>query len=463
MSFPLPTLLLLLVSSLLLVLIGTWPVGALVTSNVGSHLIVLKGTPGVQTLRAISNHTAVSSSEFRAQTVARPPRIISIGNLHVISSQLAKNAASKVANIDGVKSINVNHRVRAFARINSSDRSSDNSSSISSISSNATALLSDDGGGDDNGNSQKQHSVVAGLPSNDGIVDRNGTGVMVYVLDTGIDIYHADLGGRAVWGYNALDDGVDKDESGHGTFVAGLLGGKRVGYAKNVHFTAVKVLDSTGEGSVETVLRGLEYVHKSVTEGPNKLAIVNLSLGTPEDYLLNEAVAAGNGDDHGRAVDACQFSPGNAAQSITVGATNVHAHISSFSNYGKCVDILAPGEHVHSISNTSNTTLKSRSGTSFAAPVVTGALASILSSFGTVQNTEDIRQQLLNMAAKDVVTGNLRGSPNLYLQSQAQLAFGNDDSASSRGNALSSTRYIILCLSIVLWPLLLENIHVYYT
>ncbi|KAI9595257.1 peptidase S8/S53 domain-containing protein [Syncephalis fuscata] len=407
---------LLLRSFLLLVLLETWAgqldVHAHATRNDASHLVVLKGKPEAQTLRAISNHTSLPPGEISMQTVAKLPQVISVGNLHVVLSQLSDDVTSAVSNIAGVKYVNPNHQVRAFGTIEHNYASR-------------------------NAHDKHERRAIAPIPSDEPDAN-NGTGVIIYVLDTGIDIYHTDLGNRATWGFNAMDDGVDRDESGHGTFVAGLLGGNHV-------------LDKSGEGSVESVLRGLEYVHNNVMEEPNRLAVVNLSLGTPQDALLNEAVAemtragivvvnnnndddggggSGNGDDHGHAVDACDYSPGNAPESITVGATDIVAQIAPFSNYGTCVDLLAPGNHVHSIANTSNTTLVSRSGTSFAAPVVAGAAACAMASFGTVTSTEDIRQHLLDIAVKDIVKGNLHGTPNIFLQSRAQFVL---DSSMSNG------------------------------
>lgn len=153
----------------------------------------------------------------------------------------------------------------------------------------------------------------------------------------------------------------------------------------------------------------------------------------------------------GHAMDACQFSPENAPQSITVVAIEVNAQIASFSNYGECVDIyiyiyiLTPGEHVHRISNTSNTTLTSRLGT----------------SFGTVQNPKDIRQYLFNMAAKDVVTKDLRGTPNVFLRSPVQLTFGNNGGSSVTSSICHISTYLFFI--VILWSLLLTKFNVYYT
>ncbi|KAI9188114.1 hypothetical protein H9P43_002505 [Blastocladiella emersonii ATCC 22665] len=213
----------------------------------------------------------------------------------------------------------------------------------------------------------------------------NGSDAVVptnYVLDTGIQINHTEFApGRARWGATVLEGANDEDENGHGTFVAGLIGGTDFGVYKAAQLVAVRVLDANGTGSMSDVLKGLQWVveqHK-----PGNVSIVNMSLGGTYSRSVNRAVdaatqagvivtvAAGNSG-----IDACLSSPASASSAITVGATDRQDNLASFSNRGRCVSLLAPGVEVTSSwIGASGKDARTASGTSFASPVVAGLIA----------------------------------------------------------------------------------------
>ena len=214
------------------------------------------------------------------------------------------------------------------------------------------------------------------------VYEATGFGVTAYVIDTGIRTSHDDFGGRAQQGYDAFG-GNSEDCNGHGTHVAGTIGGSVYGVAKDVTLVAVRVLDCNGSGSVSGVVAGLDSVAE-VASGPS---VANMSLGGGASSTLDEAVrrvydagvpvvvAAGNGNFIGREADACNYSPARVAEAITIGATTSSDSKTSWSNYGNCVDWFAPGASITSAWHTSNTATNTISGTSMAAPHVAGAAA----------------------------------------------------------------------------------------
>ena len=211
-----------------------------------------------------------------------------------------------------------------------------------------------------------------------------GTGVKVYIIDTGIRTTHTDFGTRASSGFDAVDGGAADDCNGHGTHVAGTVGGTTYGVAKGVQLVAVRVLNCQGSGTNSGVIAGIDWVTSNHTSGP---AVANMSLGGGASSALDDAVrtsiadgvvyalAAGNGDFIGRPIDACTRSPARVTQGLTIGSTTSSDNESSFSNYGTCVDILAPGSSITSAWYTSNTATNTISGTSMATPHVAGAAA----------------------------------------------------------------------------------------
>lgn len=215
-----------------------------------------------------------------------------------------------------------------------------------------------------------------------------GSGVRAYIIDTGIRFAHNEFGGRATSGYDAVDGGTADDCNGHGTHVAGTVGGSTYGVAKGAALVAVRVLDCGGSGSWSGVIAGMDWV------AANKVlpAVANMSLGggasaSVDDALrrmiasgVATAVAAGNGNQGGRAQDACKYSPARVAEAMTIGATNNTDTKTSWSNYGACVDWFAPGSSITSAWSTSNTATNTISGTSMASPHTAGVAALYLQS-----------------------------------------------------------------------------------
>jgi subtilisin family serine protease len=256
------------------------------------------------------------------------------------------------------------------------------------------------------------------LPLNGSYInDGTGAGVTVYVLDTGIVANHTDFGGRVAAGFSAFSDNIGStDCNGHGTHVAGVVGGLSHGVATASTLVPVRVLDCDGSGSVSTLLAGLDWVmeRQSLSPGP---AVVNMSLGgAPSSALdlqiarvitagITTVVAAGNGNQ-----DACGSSPGRVSGAITVGASNEQDQRASFSNYGSCVDLFAPGTNILSASHASPTATAVTSGTSSAAPFVAGVAALCLERYPDA-SPNTVASTVLAQATTDVLSGVL-GSPN---------------------------------------------------
>ncbi|EPB86551.1 hypothetical protein HMPREF1544_06625 [Mucor circinelloides 1006PhL] len=214
-----------------------------------------------------------------------------------------------------------------------------------------------------------------------------GKGVTIYLMDSGIRQDHTDIAGRVKIGKTVVGDVNDpSDANGHGTFVAGVCCGTKYGVAKKAEIVSVKTLDSEGNGHLSDVLVGLEWIVQQHKATPNAKSIVNLSLGALYSQATNDAIqeaislgihfviAAGN---YGE--DACKYSPGSTPGAITVGAIDEDDSVSYYSNFGKCVDIFAPGTNIKSIWSTSSTATHTLTGTSMAAPHVAGTMAIFLS------------------------------------------------------------------------------------
>jgi subtilisin family serine protease/subtilisin-like proprotein convertase family protein len=245
--------------------------------------------------------------------------------------------------------------------------------------------------------------------------------VRAYIIDTGIRTTHTTFGGRAVWGTNTTGDGNDTDCNGHGTHVAGTVGGAEYGVAKGVSLTAVKVLNCAGSGSFAGVIAGIDWV--TGDHDPGELAVANMSLGGGFNQAVNDAVtnsiadgvsyALAAGNDSG--ANACNTSPASTPNAITVGSTTITDARSSFSNIGTCLDIFAPGSDITSSWNTSDTATNTISGTSMATPHVAGVAALIQSanpSFTPLQ----VRNKMVDTdATNGVVTNPGTGSPNKLL------------------------------------------------
>jgi len=248
----------------------------------------------------------------------------------------------------------------------------------------------------------------------------SGAGVSAYVVDTGIRSDHADFGRRVAPGFTAVTDGRGTgDCNGHGTHVAGTLGGQTYGMTKSVRLIPVRVLGCDGSGTNSAVLAGLDWIIAQHVSGTP--AVANLSLGGPASAMLDSAiqaavddgvsvvVAAGN-----EGVDACSGSPARVPAALTVGATDRQDARASFSNYGACLDLFAPGTGITSTWNSSSTAAATLSGTSMAAPHVAGSVAALLGAFPSMPPA-DVAQRLLNTATPDVVTAAGADSPNRLL------------------------------------------------
>ncbi len=239
-----------------------------------------------------------------------------------------------------------------------------------------------------------------------------------YIIDTGIRFSHNEFGGRAVSGFDAVDGGSADDCHGHGTHVAGTVGGTTYGVAKGVALVAVRVLDCSGSGSTSGVIAGVNWV----TSNHTAKAVANMSLGGSPSTSLDTAVtnsiasgvvyaiAAGNSNR-----DACKFSPARTPNAITVGATTSTDARASYSNKGTCLDLFAPGSSITSAWYTGNTATNTISGTSMATPHVAGVAALYLQ--GHTATPQAVRDAIVNAATANVVGNAGRGSPNRLLYS----------------------------------------------
>ncbi|KAF7725838.1 serine protease [Apophysomyces ossiformis] len=214
---------------------------------------------------------------------------------------------------------------------------------------------------------------------------KQGEGVTVYILDTGVYADHEDLKDRVTTGKTFVGSSPE-DNNGHGTFVAGVCCGTRYGVAKEAKVVSVKTLDDQGNGRLSDLLAGLEYVVQQHMQNNSTKTIVNLSLGAKYSQATNDAIeqaiglglhftiAAGN---YGE--DACLYSPGSAPGAVTVGAIDSDDSVAYYSNFGRCVDVFAPGTNIKSIWHTGTDATHTMTGTSMAAPHVAGAMALYLS------------------------------------------------------------------------------------
>jgi serine protease len=247
--------------------------------------------------------------------------------------------------------------------------------------------------------------------------DFTGSGVNAYIIDTGIRLGHNDFSGRANAGYTAINDGNGTNDcNGHGTHVAGTVGGETWGVAKDVELWAVRVLGCNGSGTNSGVIAGVDWVAANA----QLPAVANMSLGGGSSTSLDDAVrnavsagitfvvAAGNSN-----ADACNGSPNRVAEAITTGATTSSDRRSSFSNYGSCVDIFAPGSSITSAWIGSDSDTNTISGTSMAAPHVAGGAALYLEANPSAAPSE-VFNALIDNATQNRLSS-LNGSPNLLL------------------------------------------------
>lgn len=262
--------------------------------------------------------------------------------------------------------------------------------------------------------------------------NEGGKGVTAYVIDTGIKTDHEDFEDRASWGSVLPFPYFKFDDNGHGTHCAGTIGSKTYGIAKNVELVAVKVMNALGSGVTSDIVKGIEFVvnaHKELLSAKKKGykgATINMSLGGGEltalDMAVNAAAAAGvhvavaAGNDN---QDACTGSPARADGPVTVGASNNADDKASFSNWGSCVDLFAPGEDILSTFTWSETTLMS--GTSMATPHVVGLLSYFASLYPEVGSEysktlvlpAELKQKLIKYGTKGVLKLLDAASPNI--------------------------------------------------
>ena len=271
----------------------------------------------------------------------------------------------------------------------------------------------------------------------------DGSGVRAYILDTGILTGHSEFAGRASFGFDAYG-GNGQDCHGHGTHVAGTVGGEEYGVAKAVSLVAVRVLDCRGRGSYSGIIAGVDWV----ADNAPKPAVANMSLGGSLSSALNTAVsnavnsgvvfavAAGNSN-----ANACNYSPAATPNALTVGATASNDARASYSNYGTCVDIFAPGSSITSAYYLSTTSTATMSGTSMASPHVAGVAALYLSANPTATSAQ-VESALEGSATPNKVTSPGTGSPNLLLYSLGgTFTPPPDDDPPASGFALQARGY----------------------
>jgi subtilisin family serine protease len=283
------------------------------------------------------------------------------------------------------------------------------------------------------------------LPLN-GTVSRatTGSGVTAYVIDTGVLSTHTEFGGRVVGGYSSVSDGNGTEDcNGHGTHVAGTIGGSNYGVAPSVAIVPVRVLDCNGSGSTSAVIAGIDWV--VAHHGAGTPAVANMSLGGGRSSALDIAVqngvrdgvvfvvAAGNSN-----ANACQTSPAGEPLAVTVGSTTSADARSSFSNYGSCLDVFAPGSSILSAWFTSTTATNTISGTSMASPHVAGVAALGL-GIAPDSSVQQISDWITSTATRDALANIGAGSPNLLAYSRLSASAPQASSPSTTVPPTSTT------------------------
>ncbi|WP_405530082.1 S8 family peptidase [Streptomyces avidinii] len=244
----------------------------------------------------------------------------------------------------------------------------------------------------------------------------NGAGVTAYILDTGIDYGHAEFGGRATFGFDAIGDGRQgQDCNGHGTHVAGTVAGKSYGVASKANLVSVRVLGCDGKGTYSGMIAGFDWVAKNAAQP----AVLNGSLGGDLSQALNNAatalsdagvlpvLAAGND-----AKDACMVSPASAERVVTVAASNRYDEETDFSNWGTCAELYAPGEDITSAKLGGGAV--ALNGTSMASPHVAGVVA-LYKQEHPKADPGEIAEYLDDSSTKDVLSKVSKSSPNQLL------------------------------------------------
>ncbi len=261
-----------------------------------------------------------------------------------------------------------------------------------------------------------------GLPNNEYVYNHNGTGVDIYIIDTGIRETHEEFSGRASFILNTIGDGINTDCHGHGTHVAGIAASDTFGVAKKSRIFGIKVLNCQGFGSTFTIVTGIIHVIDNIDK--TKRSVVNFSLGGPPSASLDNAVselvnnhnipvvvAAGN-----EGSDACDFSPARVNDVLTVGASDSNDIKPSWSNFGSCVQLSAPGHQIISTWASSDSATVILSGTSMSSPFATGVIALILQQDPSI-SSKNAMTTAIDWTTKDAIAGTTQaggGSDLLY-------------------------------------------------
>lgn len=248
--------------------------------------------------------------------------------------------------------------------------------------------------------------------------DTAGSNGRVYVIDTGIRTTHNQFGGRAISGVNYVTGESATDLNGHGTHCAGTVGGTTYGVAKRATLVAVKVLSSSGSGTLANVISGVDWSTSNANSNSARVNVLSLSLGSSASPTVNAAVARARNAGHVAAVaagnsnaNACNYSPAGEPLAFTVGSTAVNDARSSFSNFGSCVDIFAGGTSITSAWYTSDTATSTISGTSMACPQVAGLVAYTGTLIGSV-NAATVEARVIALTVRNAISNPGTGSPN---------------------------------------------------
>jgi aqualysin 1 len=284
--------------------------------------------------------------------------------------------------------------------------------------------------------------------SNSYTYNTNASTVHAYILDTGIRLTHNEFTGRIGNGYDAITPGGNANDcQGHGTHVAGTVGGTTYGVAKAVKLHPVRVLSCGGSGSNSAVIAGVDWVKNNHI----KPAVANMSLGGGVSNALDSAVrravtagvtfavSAGNSN-----ANACNFSPARTDTAITVGSTTNADARSSFSNHGSCLDVFAPGSSILSADYSSDTNTSTKSGTSMASPHVAGVAALYLAANPSATPAQ-VRDAIVNTGTKDVLTDTQIGSPNILVNSLLSSRASSGELFAASGGAWGTWGNIELC------------------